>query len=123
MWNSACATAVCCARHALGAQPAGMQWAAAPAHPALRPTAPRASQVAEREGAGGERELLVKWRRFELDPADDSWLSEDGLQEARAALRQRIAVWCWPGCACAGRRLPVLTHASPLPLQCRAWRS
>lgn len=36
-------------------------------------------QLAERQGAGGATQYLIKWRGYEADPSDDSWQTADEL--------------------------------------------
>eukprot|EP00887_Chlorella_sp_A99_P004867 scaffold4.g4867.t1 len=66
--------------------------------------------VAERLDEEGESQFLIKYKEFELEPEEASWMERDGLGGAKQALRQ----WEKHGKAAAAQRLQMLLRDAGL---------
>lgn len=43
-------------------------------------------QLAERKDENGQTAYFVKWKGYEVDPAESGWLTEEGMDDVRARL-------------------------------------
>eukprot|EP00887_Chlorella_sp_A99_P004986 scaffold4.g4986.t1 len=66
--------------------------------------------VAERLDEGGECQFLIKYKEFELEPEEASWMEREGLGGAQLALRQ----WEEHGRAAAAQQLEMLLREAGL---------
>jgi hypothetical protein len=54
--------------------------------PSHLPTNQSPWQLAERKDENGQTAYFVKWKGYEVDPAESGWLTEEGMDDVRARL-------------------------------------